>query len=232
MPAKPVELRGARVLVLGGSGVLGSSIAADLTGRGSSVVLAGRDRDRLRETASELGDVPTVAFDMRVPADGRRVVEESVDALGGLDGIVNAVGVVAFGPLAELTDQALEELVIVDFMGPLRIIRIALPYLENGFVVNLTGVVAESPVAGMVAYSATKAGLSAATRGLARELRRSNIHFLDARPPHTETGLAGRPIAGTAPWMPGGLDPVTVARVVVEGLANGKRELAASAFQG
>jgi cyclic-di-GMP-binding biofilm dispersal mediator protein len=232
MPAKPIELQGARVLVLGGSGVLGSSIAADLTGRGSSVVLAGRDRDRLRKKASELGDLPTVAFDMKVPADGRRVVEASVDALGGLDGIVNAAGVVAFGPLAELTDQTLEELVIVDFMGPLRIIRIALPYLENGFVVNLTGVVAESPVAGMVAYSATKAGLSAATRGLGRELRRSNIHFLDARPPHTETGLAGRPIAGTAPRMPDGLDPVTVARVIVDGLAKGEKELATSAFQG
>lgn len=230
MPAKPVELRDARVLVLGGSGVLGSSIAAELTRRGAKVVLAGRNEDKLRERASALGDAPTIVFDMMVPADGRRVVEEAVEALGSLDGIVNAAGVVAFGPFAELTDQTLEELVIVDLMAPLRIIRTALPHLENGFVLNLTGVVAESPVAGLVTYSAVKSALSAAAKGLTRELRRSNIHFLDARPPHTETSLAERAIAGTAPRMPEGLDPDAVARVVIDGLANGHRELAASAL--
>lgn len=231
MPPNPVELRDARVLILGGSGVLGSTIAAHLTRRGAQVALAGRNEARLKEKASVLGDVPTIPFDMKLPADGRRVVEDSVEALGGLDGIVNAVGVVAFGRLADLTDQTLEELVIVDFMAPLRIIRIALPHLENGFVVNLTGVVAESPVAGLVAYSAVKSALSAATRGLARELLGSNVHLLDARPPHTETGLARRPIAGTAPPMPEGLDPEIVAEVVVEGLARGERELEARAFR-
>lgn len=230
MPPKPVDLQDARVLILGGSGVLGGAIATHLKSRGAKVALAGRNEARLREQASALGDVPTIVFDMKIPADGRRVVEEAIDALGGLDGIVNAAGVVAFGPLADLTDQTLEELVIVDFMAPLRIIRIALPHLENGFVVNLTGVVAESPVAGLVAYSAVKSALSAAAKGLTRELRRSNVHFLDARPPHTETGLAERPIAGTAPQMPAGLDPEIVARTVVDGLAAGQRELAASAF--
>lgn len=230
MPPKPVDLQDARILILGGSGVLGGAIATHLKSRGAKVALAGRNEARLREQASALGDVPTIVFDMKIPADGRRVVEEAIDALGGLDGIVNAAGVVAFGPLADLTDQALEELVIVDFMAPLRIIRIALPHLENGFVVNLTGVVAESPVAGLVAYSAVKSALSAAAKGLTRELRRSNVHFLDARPPHTETGLAERPIAGTAPQMPAGLDPEIVARTVVDGLAAGQRELAASAF--
>lgn len=230
MPPKPVDLQDARVLILGGSGVLGGAIATHLKSRGAKVALAGRNEARLREQASALGDVPTIVFDMKIPADGRRVVEEAIDALGGIDGIVNAAGVVAFGPLADLTDQTLEELVIVDFMAPLRIIRIALPHLENGFVVNLTGVVAESPVAGLVAYSAVKSALSAAAKGLTRELRRSNVHFLDARPPHTETGLAERPIAGTAPQMPAGLDPEIVARTVVDGLAAGQRELAASAF--
>ena len=232
MSTTPVELPDARVLVLGGSGVLGSAIAADLVRRGAKVVLAGRNETRLGEKASALGDPPTLVFDMKIPADGRRVVEEAVDVLGGLDGIVNAAGVVAFGPLSELTDQTLEELLIVDFMAPLRIIRAAIPHLENGFVVNLTGVVAESPVAGMVAYSATKSALSAAAKGLTRELRRSNIHFLDARPPHTETGLADRPIAGTAPRLPEGLAPETVSRLVVEGLGDGERVLPASAVEG
>ncbi len=230
MARKPIQLQGSRVLVLGGSGVLGGSLAGQLVNKGASVALAGRDDTRLAAKAAMLGGVPTIAFDMKVPADGRRVIEEGAAALRGLDGIVNAAGVVAFGPFAELTDRTLEELVIVDFMAPLRIIRTALPYLENGFVVNITGAVAESPVSGLIAYSAVKAALSTTTTGLNRELRLRNVHFLDARPPHTETGLADRPIAGKAPRMPAGLDPESVARTIVRGLADGERELPASAF--
>jgi len=225
------DLSGTRTLVLGGSGVLGSRIAGELRSRGGLVMLAGRDRARLQERAAELGtDVPSVQFDLRQPHHADHVVTTAIDGLGGLDGVVNAAGVVAFGPLDELDDAALDELVATDLVGPLRVIRTAAPHLEGGFVVNITGVVADQPMAGLVAYSAVKAGLSAATQALGRELRRRGIQVLDARPPHTETGLAGRPISGTAPAMPVGLDPSIVARVIVDGIASGARELPAEVF--
>ena len=64
----PYDLTGARVLVLGGSGELGRRIARELRTRGASVMLAGRDADRLQAAASELGpDVPSVQFDLRRP---------------------------------------------------------------------------------------------------------------------------------------------------------------------
>ncbi len=229
--AATVELSGSRILVLGGSGVLGGLIAAELDRAGAKVMLAGRDPDRLREQASRIGaSVPSVMFDLAVPSHATHVVDTAIQSLGGLDGLVNAAGVVAFGPLADMDDAALDELVAVDLLGPLRVMRVALPHLEGGFIVNISGVVAESPVAGMAAYSAVKAGLSAATIALGRELRRQGIHVLDARPPHTETGLADHPIAGRAPAMPVGLDPALVAGVIVTGLAEGRRELPAEAF--
>ena len=225
------DLVGARTLVLGGSGVLGSLIARELKGRGGLVMLAGRDRTRLQERAAELGaDTPSVQFDLREPHHADHVVNTAIDGLGGLDGIVNAAGVVAFGPLEELDDRSLDELVATDLVGPLRVIRTAVPHLDGGFVVNITGVVADQPMAGLAAYSAVKAGLSAATQALGRELRRRGIQVLDARPPHTETGLAGRPISGAVPSMPVGLDPAHVARVIVDGIAAGSRELPAAAF--
>jgi cyclic-di-GMP-binding biofilm dispersal mediator protein len=194
-------------------------------------MLAGRDRTRLQERAAELGaDTPSVQFDLRQPHHADHVVNTAIEGLGGIDGIVNAAGVVAFGPFEELDDASLDELVATDFVGPLRVIRTALPHLSDGYVVNITGVVADQPMAGLAAYSAVKAGLSAATQSLGRELRRRGIQVLDARPPHTETGLAGRPISGTAPSMPAGLDPAHVARVIVDGIENGNRELPAEAF--
>jgi cyclic-di-GMP-binding biofilm dispersal mediator protein len=225
-----VELTNKRTLVLGGSGELGSRIADQLIASGARVMLAGRSEERLeRRAAGIAGNPPYVSFDLR---DDRpeTVIDAAVRQLGGLDGLVNAAGVVAFGPLATLSDAALDELVAVDFTGPLRVIRAALPHLSGGFIVNITGVIAEQPFPGMTAYSAAKAGLSAATRALARELRRERIHVLDARPPHTETGLAARPIEGAAPPLPAGLAPDAVARRIVSGLLEGERELAAADF--
>lgn len=227
-----VDLDGARVLVLGGSGVLGGLIASELAHRGAAVTLAGRDAGRLQQQAGLAGpDTPSILFDLTEPSHAQHVVDTAVSQLGGLDGLVNAAGVVAFGPLAELGDSELDQLVAADLVGPLRVIRAALRHLEGGFIVNITGVVAEQPLAGMAAYSAVKAGLSAATVALGRELRRKGIHVLDARPPHTETGLATRPISGVAPSFPAGLEPAHVAKMIVEGLGQGHREMASEAFQ-
>ncbi len=225
------DLQGARVLVLGGSGALGSAIGAELASRGAAVMLAGRDPERLQQCATAIGpDTPSVLFDLAVPAHADHVVGTAITRLGGLDGVVNAAGVVAFGALADHDDATIDELIAADLVGPLRVMRAALPHLDGGFLVNITGVVAESPVPGMAVYSAAKAGLSAATRALAKELRRNGVHVLDARPPHTETGLAGRPIAGSAPKMPEGLEPDAVAQRIVDGLVAGDRELAAADF--
>lgn len=65
---------------------------------------------------------------------------------------------------------------------------------------------------------------------LAREARRSKIRVLDARPPHTETGLAERPLAGTAPKLPVGLDPHHVAFTICEALEQGVKDLPSTSF--
>jgi cyclic-di-GMP-binding biofilm dispersal mediator protein len=231
MSRREINLSGARTLVVGGSGVLGGLIAAELRTRGSTVMLAGRNTQRLHAAATNLGPgVPSVVFDLAVPGHADHVVDTTVHTLGGIDGVINAAGVVAFGPFAELEDATLEALVATNFTGPLRVIRRALPHMDGGFVVNITGVVAEQPAAGLAAYSAVKAGLSAASQALGRELRRSGVHVMDARPPHTETGLAGRSIAGTAPQFPQGLAAAAVASTIVAGLAAGRRELPATDF--
>ena len=169
-------------------------------------------------------------FDLRDPAQASVPVDAAIDAFGSLDGVVNAAGVVAFGPLGDMSPDALDEVIAADLTGPLRVIRAAVSRMEGGFIVNLTGVVATMPTAGMAAYSAAKAGLAAATVALARELRRSGITVIDAQPPHTDTGLVDRAIEGVAPRLPEGADPDAVARRIVEGIAAGERVIPASAF--
>ena len=100
----------------------------------------------------------------------------------------------------------------------------------HGFLVHLSGVVASQPMAGMAAYSASKAAVAAGLAALGRELRRSGVLVCDAQPPHTETGLANRPIAGQAPAMPRGLDPAVVAERVVAAIERDEARLLAADF--
>ena len=82
----------------------------------------------------------------------------------------------------------------------------------------------------MAAYSATKAALTAADRALSRELRRVGIQVCDVRPPHTETGLAQRPLAGSAPALPLGLSPDVVASCVIDAIVTGSTEVPSRSF--
>ncbi len=227
MSAHP--LSGLVVAVVGASGELGSRIARGAAERGAHVVLVGRDERRLRGILEGAG---VVVGDVADAGLGDRVVAAAVERHGGLDGLVNAAGVVAFGPLLETDDEVLEELFLTNVLGPLFLLRRVVPALaeRRGFVVQVSAVVAESPLPGMAAYAASKAALTAADWALARELRRSGVDVVDVRPPHTETGLAGRPLAGTAPSLPRGLDPDDVVRHILDAIESGRTELASTDF--
>jgi NAD(P)-dependent dehydrogenase (short-subunit alcohol dehydrogenase family) len=224
------ELQGAVVAVVGASGGLGSAVCADLTARGATVVACGPHPERI--AAAGVAAASVVELDLRDPSAGDALVAAVADLGGRLDGLVNSAGVVAFGDLVDTDDDVIEELFLTDVVGPLWLLKRVVPLLaeSKGFVVQLSAVVAEQPMAGMAAYSSAKAALTAADTALTRELRRKGITVCDVRPPHTETGLAGRPIAGEAPRLKEGLSPSTVATAVVDAIAAGATEVPAATF--
>lgn len=228
-PMSEHPLDGAVVAVVGATGALGSLVARGARSRGARLVLVGRDEARLREVVE---GAEVVVGDLGDATLGDRVVEAATSTHGRLDGVVNAAGVVAFGSLADTDDAVVEELFLTNVVGPLFLARRVLPALRErrGFLVNLSAVVAEQPMAGMAAYSASKAALTAADRALARELRRAGVDVVDVRPPHTETGLATRPLAGVPPRLPQGLEPSVVAEAVLDAVEAGRAELGSDDF--
>jgi cyclic-di-GMP-binding biofilm dispersal mediator protein len=218
----PRSLDGAVVAVLGASGGLGRPLCAGLEARGARVIRANRSG----------GNGVDVVLDLRDADAGTALVAAAVERYGRLDGVINATGIVAFGDLLDTDDVVIEELFLTNVLGPLWLAKRVAPTLaeHGGFLVNISGVVAETPMPGMVPYSASKAALAGAAVGLRRELRRRKVHVLDVRPPHTETGLATRPLAGTAPGMPPGLDPDVVVERILAAVEAGEDELPSSAF--
>ncbi len=216
------------VLIAGGSGGLGAAIASELAARGDVLTLVARNADRL-------GAVPVaakrLALDLRDPRNADIAVEAAVDHGGGLDVVVNAIGVVAFGNVVDLSLDTMEELFLTNTFVPIALAKAALTNLRaGGVIVNISGVIAEQNLPGMAAYGASKAAVASFDEALAREARRAKVRVIDARPPHTETGLADRAIEGQAPRMPEGLPPETVAKVIAEAIDGDVTDLPSWAF--
>ncbi|MBM7243493.1 SDR family oxidoreductase [Rhodococcus fascians] len=218
-----MNLDGARILVFGASGGLGGPIVEQLAQAGARLTISGR--------SLESSEQHTVDADLTLPDSARSVVAEAVEHHGGLDGIVIAAGVVAFGSVAEVDDDTVDELLLLNYLAPLRIMREALTTLDQGgFVLNISAVVADKPMPNMGAYSASKAAASALLKSVRTEARKSKIRIVDVRPPHTETGLATRPIAGQAPKLPQGLTPEAVAVRIVAAIVDDETDVGADRF--
>ncbi len=199
-----MELNDARVLITGATGSLGGLIAEQLSTHGARLAVSGRDAQKLDSLHHQFS-AHTIVADLGERAAPEHVVTTAADALGGLDIVIHAAGVVAFGDVNELSDETLDELIAVNLIAPMRLVRAAAKRLDGGgVIVVLSAIVADMPTAGMAAYSASKAGITAFNRAAARELRRRSIRLVDVRPPHTATGLEHRAIAGTPPKLPSG----------------------------
>ena len=215
-------LDGARILVFGASGGLGGPLVEQLAKAGARLTVSGRSIE---------SDHHTVNADLTLPDSARSVVAEAVEHHGGLDGIVIAAGVVAFGPVTDVDDDTVDELLLLNYLAPLRVLREALTTLDQGgFVLNISAVVADKPMPNMGAYSASKAAVTALLKSVRTEARKSKIRIVDVRPPHTETGLATRPIAGQAPKLPQGLTPEAVAARIVAAIVDDETDVGADQF--
>ena len=219
-----MKLDGARVLVAGASGALGAQLADALRERGATVVAGGRDAGRLREVAERCGTDP-VTFDAIDVDSCAAAVDAAAEALGGLDAVVVTVGVAGFGRALETDPAVSEELFAVDVLGPMALVRAASRHLgDGGTVAVFSAILADLPTAGMADYSAAKSALSTWLQVLRRE-ERKRLTVLDVRPPHLDTGLETRALAGEPPRLPAPMPSADVVLIVVQALEQGASEI-------
>ena len=164
------------VLVTGASSGIGRACARALGREGAKVVAAGRRRARLDEVVEAIradgGDAVAVTGDVRDEATCGAWVGAAVERFGGLDGLVNAAGVIGTGGLLETAPSEWDRMMDSNLRAMFLLTRAAAPELiqRKGAVVNLSSVAGPRPYAGLFAYCVSKAGVDALTRCAALDL--------------------------------------------------------------
>ena len=167
---------GKSVLVTGASSGIGRATARALGTEGANVALAGRRRERLDEVAAEIpahgGRALVLVGDVRDVATVTRWASECEAAFGGLDGLVNAAGVIGNGALDATASAEWDRLMDSNVRSLYLMTRAASELLKakRGSVVNLSSVAATRPYAGLAAYCVSKAAVDMITRCAALDL--------------------------------------------------------------
>ena len=185
-----------RVFLTGASAGIGLAIAQALSAVGCEVWGTARDVSRLPQG---LARFHPVALDLGEPAGVEAVFRAALAEAGGrFDAVINNAGGGWFGPGVEIPPEELTAQFQVLALGPMALIRLAVPSLRTrpgGTVVNVTSLAARLPLPYGAAYSAAKAALSVFTAGLQMEEsapRRPGEHrvrFVDVQPADINTGF-------------------------------------------
>ena len=176
-------LHGKRCLVTGSTGGIGRDVVRQLVAEGARVVSCGR-RD-----APGVGEEAHVTADLALDGEPERVVDETAAALGGLDVLVNNVGVARHARFEDVPDDEWNAYWQLNVMSYVRAIRAALPHLREGggAIVNVSSTAGKRPSTGMPHYSVTKAAVLSLSRLVADVYAKDGIRCNAVTPGPTET---------------------------------------------
>ncbi|MEU4395378.1 SDR family oxidoreductase [Kribbella sp. NPDC023855] len=182
-------------VVTGGGGPrIGNGICRALVGKGWDVVVADLDLAAAEGVVEELraagGNAVPVALDVTDVESVRACVAAAVAEFGRIDAWVNSAGVGLRKGGAEATPEEFDRLHAINYRGPWTCIREVLPVmLENGggSIVNIGSVHAAGAAASFTLYAATKAALTALTRGIAQDYGRRGIRCNIVQPGAVES---------------------------------------------
>lgn len=225
-----MQISGNTFLVVGASGVLGAAITRLLTAKGARVLGTATSNESANRIPTEAA--VRLLLDLENPASIKVLSDYLVQA-ENIQGVILAAGRVGFGFASETSHTDASRIAQVNYLGQAQLVTELKPLLtrsQPSLVAAITGVVAEKSFPGMAAYCASKQALAGWLASVALEWRKDGVQFLDARPGHTETGLATRPMFGTAPAFPAGMSPEHVAQTIVAGIEADAKLLASSDF--
>lgn len=174
-------LKGKTVLLIGGTGGIGSQLAKLLTGSGAKVYITGRNSEKL----AVAGTIAGIPADRQLSLDisdeeGINKTIALVQQAGPIDILINAAGIGIIKPLESLTIKEFTDTLQVNLIGSFLLMKAVLPGMKEtkkGLIIHIPGVLGKVPMAGAAAYSASKYGLVGMMQSIREELKRTEIRI-------------------------------------------------------
>jgi len=189
--SNPFSLEGKTILVTGASSGIGRAVAIECSRLGGSIVVTGRNKDRLQDTFENLcgHGHKLVAADLTVETE----IEEILEVGSEFDGVVHVAGVLNYIPFRYVTEEKLNKAFSVNYFAPVilsqKLFKRNMIKRDASivFISSLNGVFC-SYVASSI-YASTKGALNGLVKGMALDLADRHIRVNSVCPGMISTGL-------------------------------------------
>ena len=154
-------LNGRRILVVGASSGIGAAVARLAAARGARVAVSARSEDRLKALVDDHPGIVALAGDVRDEASITQVVDGAVAALGGLDAVVNTVGMSPLLAMSDATQADWHEVFDTNVIGAALVAAATAPHLvaAGGQLVILSSKAVRRPFPDLALYTTSKFAL-------------------------------------------------------------------------
>lgn len=160
-------------LVTGATGGIGAAIAREFAAAGATVIVTGRNADKLDELIESCGaPMYAIPADLGKPGEAERLVQEALETAGRIDILVNNAGLTRDTLLMRMTDEQFDEVMNVNLRAAFQLCRAVIaPMTKNRFgrIINISSIVGYIGGPGQVNYAASKGALVAMTKSIAAE---------------------------------------------------------------
>jgi uncharacterized oxidoreductase len=185
---------GNTILITGGGSGIGRGLAEALHAQGNVVIIAGRRKAALEETAAANPGMKFLTLDIESPGAIRSFAVRLASEFAALNVLINNAGIMRAENLLEQQDDLsdAEAIVTTNLLGPIRLTAALLPLLrkqEQSTIINVSSGLAFVPLAPTPTYSATKAAIHAYTQSLRYQLKGTTTEVLEIIPPYVQTDL-------------------------------------------
>ncbi len=232
-----MEIENKVIIITGASSGIGWATAQTLATRGAKVVVAARNKDKLRALSGSLPGSLAIATDVTMLSEAQQLIDQTIANYGRLDGLVNCAGQAMFAPVEKIDPDQYRSLFELNVIAPLNLMRLAIPHMRKqggGAILNVSSMATKRYIPNIAAYASAKYALNALSLTARQELAKEGIIVSIIRPSIVNTDFGQhtpRPEPDALRHAPDGsllphvLSPEKVAEKICELIQSGEAEL-------
>ena len=228
-----MKLKGARIIITGAGGGIGSEVVEKLAAQGARLAMLGRDQSALQQAAGKVEGATSKPLLFPVDlldAEARSsAIDLSIKELGGVDILINNAGLLSFRPFAEEDPEMINRIIQLNTLVPMQLARQVVNRMMDqgkGQIVNVGSTFGSIAFAWFASYSTSKFGLRGFSEALRRELEGTGVGVTYVAPRGVKTKLNSSAIYRMADAVKMNMDePEWVAAKIVDAIVKERKDV-------